>query len=137
CSRRDAPRMSLGQALGAPREEATGVGPIRVDASAWPRVVVTWPGGVRSDHEVAECLRALALLSRQREAHGVVIDARDARALTPAQLGMVIDLTRRAGPEARCVVHALVTRSPAVRAMADSVRWLHLTPARWAHFEDL
>lgn len=129
--------MSLGEALGAPHREAREEGRIHVDASAWPRVALVWPGGVRSDSEVAAGLRSLERLAQRGRAHGLLVDARDARAPTPSQLGMILDLARRTGPGARCVAHAVVTRSPGVRAIVDSLRWMHLTPARWAHFDDL
>ncbi len=107
---------------------------VEVDRSSWPLVVLRWPGGERDDREVARAIAVLDLIAGSDEAHAVLVDAADARAPTPSQLGMILDCARRAGPQSRCVATAIVTRSPVSRAIVDSVRWMALTPARWGHF---
>lgn len=119
-----------------------GAGPggearISVDASAWPLVVLRWPAGVRGDAEVDGALARLEAIAARREAHGLLVDARDARTPTPAQLGRILEVARRTGPSSRCVAHAIVARSAGVRAIVDSIRWMTLTRARWAHFDEL
>jgi hypothetical protein len=113
-----------------------GASRIVVDASAWPRVALRWPGGVRGDHEVGAALDALRAIAMRREAHALSIDARDARPPTPAQLGRILALARSASPRTACVATALVSRSAQVRATVDSIRWLYLTSTAWACFDE-
>ncbi|MDQ3031152.1 MAG: hypothetical protein M3Y87_01950 [Myxococcota bacterium] len=110
---------------------------IQVDESAWPRVVLRWPAGIRSDREVAAALDTLRGIGRRGEEHTLLVDARGAQAPTSIQLGLILDLMRRVGPSARCLAIAVATRSACVRACVDSVRWMHLTPSRWSHFDEV
>ncbi|UJR81685.1 STAS/SEC14 domain-containing protein [Sandaracinus amylolyticus] len=128
--------MSLGDALAAPVDPARERTGIHVAIDTWPRVRLTWPAGVRHDAEVADALHTLEAIAQRGRPFVLLVDARDARPPTPAQLGMMLDAMRRIGPDARCLAHAVVTRSAPVRAFVDSLRWMRLTPSAWAYFDD-
>ncbi|WP_157069029.1 hypothetical protein [Sandaracinus amylolyticus] len=128
--------MTLGDALAAPVDPARERTGIRIEIEAWPRVRLTWPAGVRHDAEVADALRALEAIAQRGRPFVLLVDARDARPPTRVQLGMILDAMRRIGPDARCLAHAVVTRSIPVRAFVDSLRWMRLTPSAWAYFDD-
>lgn len=128
--------MSSGDLIRVDPDPHTGES-IGIDDTAWPRVVLRWPGGERSDDELVAAANALRALGARGETYTLLVDAREARPPTRAQLGMMLALARRFGPGVRCVATAIVSRSSIVRASIDSVRWMYLTPSRCTHFDEL
>jgi hypothetical protein len=108
-----------------------------IDERAWPRLVVRWPAGALEDDAVATALDALLAIAARPVVHTVLVDLRDAWKPTHSQLGMIIEAARLAGPRSHAVAVAIVARSSIVRATVDSIRWMHMTGARWASFDDV
>jgi hypothetical protein len=125
---------------GATRAEvggATDLEKIQVDDGDWPLLVIRWPSGERSDAEVVDLFARLAPLGEREEPHVTLVDAELAAPPTPAQLGLLIAALKECPWRTHCVATALVARSARVRALADSLRWMHLTPTRYGHFVEI
>ncbi len=105
---------------------------IRVDAGAWPILVVTLPSAV-TDDELRSYLEQLGAHRGRGQDYAIIVDANLSRGFSAKQRQMQADyiaagleLTKR-----HLKAFAFVARSPMQRGMLTAVFWLG--PPAWPH----